>query len=167
MASMTSILGRKFLAGGIAFVVATGLAGTALLTGMTSGAQASSDTTTTSTSTKTVDPDVAKFRADLKAARALTGEARTEAIKKVRTDAKAGKYGDKVEKRIDRRRERAGAIWKNAPKELRADLKAARAAAPADRPAKVHEVFAKALAGDYGDRAQKRAEKLKRVVDGK
>lgn len=166
MASMTSVLGRKLLAGGIASIVAAGLVATALVTGVISGAQANIDTTPAATSTKTpADPDVAKFRAELKKARGLTGQARLDAVKKLRADAKAGRYGDKVEKRADRAH--GFRLWAHAPKELKADLKAARAADPADRPAKLHEVFTKALAGDYGDKAQKRAEKLKMLVDGK
>lgn len=163
MASMTSIIGRKLLAGVIAFTVATGLIATALVTGVISGAQASTETTTTATSTKKVDPDVARFKAAVEKARALTGQARTDALKKIHTDARAGTYGDKVEKRLDGKSQ----IWGNAPKELRADLKAARAADAADRPAKLHAVFTKALAGDYGDQAKKHAAELQVIVNGK
>lgn len=148
--------------------MATGLVATALVTGVISGADASRDTTPAAASTKAqADPDAARFRADLKAARELTGQARIDAVKKIRADAKSGKYGDKVEKRFDRKHNHAAAIWKNAPKELKADLKAARTAPPADRAAKMHEIFTKALAGDYGDKAQKRAERLKTLVNGK
>ena len=107
--------------------------------------------------------DRAKFKADLKAARALTGQARIDAIKKVRSDAKAGKYGPRIEKRVEHARAR---IWGHAPAALKADLKAARAADPADRPAKLHAIFVKAEAGDYGDQVKKHADKLKAIVDG-
>jgi len=159
-------LGRKLLATGVTLTVAAGLAGAALLTGIgtsASDAASASDTTTVSSDTNSVDSDVAKFRADLKEARELTGEARIEAVKKIRQDAKDGKYGDKVEKRVERR---AG-IWAHAPKELKEDLKEVRKADPSERAAKRHEIFVKALAGDYGDQAQKRAQKLQEFVDGK
>ena len=165
--SFHELLGRRLLATGAALTVTAGLVGGAMLMG--SGANADGSTTDTQTSvstdTKTVDPGVAKFRADLKAARALTGQARIDAIKKIRDDAKAGVYGDKVEKRVDNHR--FARIWANAPAALKADLKDVRKAAPEDRPALRHDIFEKALDGTYGDKAQKRAEKLKDFVDGK
>lgn len=166
--SFRTILGRKLVASGITLVVASGLVGAALLTGIGPGADAAT-TAVAAASTedaKSVDPDVAKFRADLKAAFALEGQARIDAVKKIRQDAKAGKYGDKVEKRVERRDKKQAAMWAHAPKELKADLREVRKADPADRPAKRHEVFNKALAGDYGDKAQKRAERLKEFADG-
>lgn len=165
------IIGHKLLTTGITLAVASGLVTVALLTGAgnsasaaTAGPSTTASTMSSSSATKSVDPEVAKFRADLKAARALTDKARIDAIKKVRTDAKAGKYGDKVERRVSHHGAR---LWAHAPKELKTDLKAARMTAPADRTAKLHEVFAKALAGDYGSGMQKRAERLRSIVDGK
>lgn len=53
------------------------------------------------------------------------------------------------------------------PKALRDDLQNLRKADPSERAALQHQMFAKALGGDYGDLAQKRAQKLKELVDGK
>lgn len=173
MASMTfhKILGRKLVATGVTLTVASGLVGAALLTGIGSGASASStdvsSATSTSSSSNAADADVARFRADLKEARALEGQARTDAVKKIREDAKAGTYGDKVQKRVTNKGKRFAAVWAHAPAELKADLQDVRKADPSDRAALKHEIFTKALAGDYGDKAQKRAEKLKELVDGK
>lgn len=173
--SFRKTLGRKLLATGVTLTVASGLAAAALLTGVGSGASAStapvssatSASPTAGTDTKGVDPGVARFRADLKEARALTGQARIDAVKKIRQDAKAGKYGDKVQKRVTNKGKRFAAIWAHAPADLKADLEDVRKADPSDRAALKHEIFTKALAGDYGDMAQKRAEKMKELVDGK
>jgi outer membrane murein-binding lipoprotein Lpp len=161
--SFHKTLGRKLLATGVTLTVAAGLVATALLTGIGTSANDAASASAVSSDTTSVDSDVKRFRADLKEARELTGDARIEAVKKIRQDAKDGKYGDKVEKRIERR---AG-IWAHAPKELRADLKEVWKADASERVEKRHEIFVKALAGDYGDQAQKRAERLKEFVEGK
>jgi len=168
--SFHKILGRKLLAAGVTLAVAAGLAGVALLTGIGPGANvaaSASSTTTVSSDNASADSDVARFRADLKSARALEGQDRMDALRKIHQDAKAGKYGDKVEKRVMHKDKHFAAIWAHAPKELKADLRDARNADPSERAAKRHEIYVKALAGDYGDQVQKRAERLQEFVDGK
>ncbi|MGZ5372759.1 MAG: hypothetical protein ACXWYG_03220 [Aeromicrobium sp.] len=165
-------LGRKLLATGAALAITSGVVGGAMLMGSGASADDSSAETRSSVSAdagadgSSADSDVARFRADMQDARALTGEARTDAIKKIHQDAEAGKYGDKVQQRAERREHRRAAMWAHAPAGLKADLKEVRDAVPADRAALKHEIFTKALDGDYGDRAQKRAERLKNLVDG-
>lgn len=167
--SFHHLLGRKLVATGTALTVTTGLVGGALLM----GSGASADTTSTDThssvtaDSSSTDSNVEEFRADLKDARELTGEARTDAVKKVLEAAKAGEYGDKVEKLVTHKGKHLARIWAHAPQELKDDLKEVREAAPEDRAALKHEIFTNALDGDYGDKAQKHAEKLKEFVDGK
>jgi hypothetical protein len=162
-------MGRRLAISALAFAIVAGIGGAIWLTSTPAPASASMSQTSSSLGSDSAKPapataaDRAKFRADLKAARALTGQARIDAIKKVRTDAKAGKYGPRIEKRVEHARAR---IWGHAPAALKADLKAARAADPADRPAKLHAIFVKAEAGDYGDQVKKHADKLKAIVDG-
>lgn len=161
-------LPRKLVTGGVAFAVAMGLAVTALVTGVGTSASASTATSQTASATSSKhapDPGMVKFRAALKAARALTGQARIDAIKKVRADATAGKYGPRAEKWVKNHSRRPD-VWGNVPKAMRADLQAARKAAPALRPAKLHAIFVKALAGGYGKKMEKRAQELKSLVDG-
>ncbi|MDQ3157958.1 MAG: hypothetical protein M3Q98_14775 [Actinomycetota bacterium] len=167
--SFKETFGRKLLATGAAITVTSGLVGGAILMG--SGASADSNTTTdthssVSADSNSVDSNVAKFRADLKDARALAGEARIEALQQIRQNAKAGEYGDKIEKRAENIDNRHARIWAHAPKELKDDLREIRKADPADRAELRHEIFTKAEAGEYGDLAKKHAEKLKQFVDG-
>ena len=162
-------MGRRLAISALAFAIVAGIGGAIWLTSTPAPASASVSQTASSLDADSTKPspatavDRAKFRADLKAARALTGQARIDAIKQVRSDAKAGKYGPRIEKRVEHARAR---LWGHAPAALKADLKAARAADPADRPAKLHAIYVKAAAGDYGDKVKKRAEKLKAIVDG-
>ena len=162
-------MGRRLAISALAFAIVAGIGGAIWLTSTPAPASASVSQTASSLDADSAKPspataaERAKFRADLKAARALTGQARIDAIKKVRTDAKAGKYGPRIEKRVEHPRAR---LWAHAPAALKADLKAARAADPADRPAKLHAIFVKAEAGDYGDKVKKHADKLKAIVDG-
>jgi hypothetical protein len=162
-------LGRRLAISALAFAIVAGIGGAIWLTSTPAPASASVSQSASSLDADSTKPsparaaDRAKFKADLKAARALTGQARIDAIKKVRSDAKAGKYGPRIEKRAEHPR---GGLWGHAPAKLKADLKAAHAADPADRPAKLHAIFVKAEAGDYGDRVKKHADKLKAIVDG-
>ena len=101
------------------------------------------------------------FHADMKAARQLKGKARADAVKKVVADAKAGKYGDKIEKRFDRRAAHRAAIFALLPDELQADLTKLRAMEPGDdRKAYRDDIRQKALDGGYGDKVQEAAKKL-------
>ena len=180
--SFRETFGRKLLATGAALTVTSGLVGGAMLMG--SAASADSNTTTDTHSTasadsnsvdshssagadgSSVDSEAAKFRADLKDARALTGEARMEALQEIRQNAKAGEYGDKIEKRAEKIDNRHARLWAHAPKELKDDLREVRKADPADRAELRHEIFTKAEAGEYGDLALQHAEKLKQFVEG-
>lgn len=166
--SFTETFGRKLLATGAALTVTSGLVGGAMLM----GSAASADSTTTDTQSSasadrnSVDSDAEKFRADLKEVRALAGEARIDALQEIRQNAKAGEYGDKIEKRAENIDNRHARIWAHAPKELKDDLREVRKADPADRDELRHEIFNKAEAGEYGDAAKQHAEKLKQFVDG-
>ena len=179
--SFRETFGRKLLATGAALTVTSGLVGGAMLMG--SAASADSITTHTHSTSSAdrhsvdshssagadgnpVDSEAAKFRADLKDARALTGEARMAALQEIRQNAKAGEYGDKIEKRAEKIDNRHARIWAHAPKELKDDLREVRKADPADRAELRHKIFTKAESGEYGDLAQQHAEKLKQFVEG-
>jgi hypothetical protein len=168
ISAIKTSMGRRLAVCGLAFAIVAGIGGAIWLSSTPAPASAavSQSASLTADSAKPSPATAAQratFRADLKAARALTGQARVDAIKKVRADARSGKYGPRIEKRV----EHAGLrLWGHAPAALKADLKAVRAADPADRPAKLHAIYVKAAAGDYGDKVKKRAEKLKAIVDG-
>lgn len=101
------------------------------------------------------------FRADMKAARHLRGQARADAVKEVAANAKAGKYGDKIEKRFERRDAHRAAVFALLPDELQADLTKLRAMEPGDeRKAYRDDIRQKALDGGYGDKVQEAAQKL-------
>jgi hypothetical protein len=97
----------------------------------------------------------AELRSDLKEARKLDGTERREALKAIREDARDGKYGDRIERRADRRGDHRAAFFALLPDELQADLKKARAIDDADdRKKAVDDIRKKALAGDYGDKVK-------------
>lgn len=103
------------------------------------------------------------LRRDLKAARALEGSDKLDALKKVRSDARAGEYGDKVEKKADRRADRRAARFALLPDELQADLEKLKSMSPGeDRKAFRKQIRADALAGTYGDKVKEAAELLKK-----
>lgn len=161
--SIKALIGRRLAAAGLAFAIAAGLVSALWLTSSAEPAQASvTQTASTLDSALATDGDRAELRKDLKAARELEGQARRDAIKKIRADAKAGKYGDKVAERFDRRADRRAAVFALLPDELQADLKKLQAMEPGDeRKAYRNEIQQKALDGGYGDKVKEAAEKLK------
>jgi len=168
--TLKTVLGRRLWISGIAFAIAAALVSALWLS--SSPAPATVEQTASALDTELAtgdsptagtDADLAKFRADLKAARALDGQARIDALKKVRADAKAGVYGDKVEKRADRRSDRRAAFFALLPDDLQADLKELRAMPAGDeRKARREQIRKDALAGKYGDKVQEAAELLKK-----
>lgn len=105
------------------------------------------------------DDDRKALRAAIMAARQLKGPERREALKKVKADAAAGKYGDKVEKRADRREAARKAHFALLPDALQADLTAMRAMERGDARKKARDdIRKKALAGDYGAKVKEAAE---------
>ena len=97
---------------------------------------------------------------DLEAARALEGDARRDAFAEIRSKAREGAYGPRIERRADRREIRHELFFNLLPDNLQADLTALREA-PADRRKELRaEILEKALAGDYGPDVQKAAEQL-------
>lgn len=105
----------------------------------------------------------ADLRKDLRALRALPqGDERRAAAKKIRKDALAGHYGSKVQAVAEHRKLRRAHWLRNAPDQLKQDLKAAaQKPAGSERRAALTEVWQSALEGTYGDQVQQRAEKRK------
>ncbi|HET6167094.1 MAG TPA: hypothetical protein VFE07_09725 [Marmoricola sp.] len=102
-----------------------------------------------------------QLRSDLKAARALDGDARRSALDAIRQKARDGGYGDRVERRADRREVRHDLFFSLLPDNLQADLTQLKAA-PDDQRKQLREtIMDKAVAGDYGSDFQKAAERLK------
>ena len=161
--TIKTAIGRRLSAAGLAFAIAAGLVSALWLTSSNEPAEASiTQTASTLDSALATDGDRAELRKDLKAAHELKGEARRDAIKQIREDARAGKYGDKVAERFDRRADRRAAVFALLPDELQADLKKLRAMEPGDeRKAYRKEIQQKALDGGYGDKVQEAAEKMK------
>lgn len=161
---LKNAVGRRLGVAGLALAIAAGLASALWLTSSSApaGASAAQTASTLDASLATAgDGDRAEMRKDLKAARELKGKARRDAVHKIRTEARAGTYGDKVEKRLDRRADQRAAVFALLPDELQADLKALKAADKPDRKAMREDIRAKALAGGYGDKVKEAAGKLK------
>jgi len=184
MSPFARFVSRKMIAAVAAFaVVAAGLVGLAAAQGA-----GSSDTTTVDLTAEAqaldaalADPAVvldegtgptdptggrSKLRADLKAARALDGDARREALADIRQKAQDGAYGGGIERRADRRQIHRELFFSLLPDDLQADLTELRNA-PADQRAQLRaDIMDKALAGEYGADVQKAAEKLQDLRHG-
>lgn len=168
--TLKTVLGRRLWISGIVFAIAAALVSALLLT--SSPAPASIEQTAATLGTELASDDSPatgtdtnreELRADLKAARDLKGQARIDALKKVRADAKAGEYGEKIEKRVDRRSDRHAAFFALLPDDLQADLKEVRAMpAGDDRKAKREQIRKDALAGEYGEKVQEAAKLLQK-----
>jgi hypothetical protein len=110
--------------------------------------------------------DWQRLRADLKAARALEGDARRQALADIRSKARDGAYGAGIERRADRRQIHHELVFSLLPDNLQTDLQALKNA-PADQRKDLRaELMDKALAGDYGPEVQKAAEQLKELRQG-
>ena len=172
--SLKTVVGRRLWITGLVFAIAAALVSALWLTSSSGPATATIEQTATTLGTELsrapsspedkaeAKADRAEFRAAMKAARQLKGQARVDAVKKVTADAKAGRYGDKIEKRFDRRADRRAAVFALLPDELQADLRKLRAMEPGDeRKAYRDDIRQKALDGGYGDKVREAAEKLK------
>jgi hypothetical protein len=105
-----------------------------------------------------------KLRDAIGQARDLDGQARVDALKKVRDDAADGAYGPRVAHRVERR----AAFFADMPDALRADLEKAWASDADDRWQQVKDIRKKALDGGYGKEAQEFAQRMKdRRKDGR
>jgi hypothetical protein len=107
-----------------------------------------------------------QLRADLKAAFQLEGDARRAALADIRAKAQDGGYGDRIERRADRREIHHQLFLSLLPDNLQADLTELKDA-PADQREQVRsDIVDKALAGDYGDDVKKAAEQLQQLRHG-
>jgi hypothetical protein len=171
--TVKAAVGRRLWVTGLVFAVAAALVSALWLTSSSKPATADVSQTaatldaelgqdqSTPESRADAKADRKAFHADMKAARHLEGQARADAVKKVVADAKAGKYGDRIEKRFDRRAAHREAIFALLPDDLQADLKKLRAMEPGDeRKAFRDDIRQKALDGGYGDKVQEAAKKL-------
>lgn len=103
----------------------------------------------------------ADLRGDLAALKDLEPGERGDAARDIRDGALDGQYGPGVQHRAERVRDRRVAVISAMPEQLRSDLVDLRDAAPADRKQLAQDIADKALAGDYGTRTQKIAERVK------
>ena len=121
----------------------------------------------------------AALRADLEAVRDLPAGDRMAAMQQIRKDALAGKYGADVQKFAQKRAEKRaekrpemlghkggadrgehrGNLREQMPAALRADLEAVRDLPAGDRMAAMQQIRKDALAGKYGEKVQKFAQK--------
>lgn len=102
----------------------------------------------------------ASLQSDLKNLKSLPEGQRAAAAKDIRQGAIAGKYGPGVQRHAERVHGRAFAVWGDLPQALRDDLKAVKAAAPADRPALAKAIGEKAISGGYGEKVQDAAKRI-------
>lgn len=101
------------------------------------------------------------LQADLKAVRALPVGERPAALREIRRDALDGDYGARVQRFAERRDERIRAIRRALPDDLQADLREARQLSGDERLEAYREIRAGALAGEYGERVQEVAVKVR------
>jgi hypothetical protein len=169
VSTVKAAVGRRLWITGLLLAIAAALVSALWLTSSSAPASATvTQTATTLDAELSQDPsspdakaDREAFRADMKAARQLSGKARADAVKKVAADAKAGKYGDRIEKRFDRRAAHRAAVFALLPDDLQADLTKLRAMEPGDdRKTFRDDIRKKALDGGYGDKVQEAAKKL-------
>lgn len=89
------------------------------------------------------------------------GEARRDALRGIFDDVIAGKYGEKAHRIAESRGHDWHRMWRQLPQELRNDLKALRDDAPGEaRRDAAKDIFDKTLSGEYGDDAQRFADRL-------
>jgi hypothetical protein len=183
LTAFTRFVSRKMVAALAGFaVVAAGLVGIAAARGdstadtatvdLTSEAQALdaalADPGAALDATDPADPSGgwSRLRADLKAARALDGDARRAALADIRQKAQDGGYGSGIERRADRRQIHRELLFSLLPDNLQEDLTELKNA-PADQREQLRaDIMDKALAGDYGADVQKAAEKLRDLRHG-
>ena len=176
--TLKTFVGRRLWVSGLVFAVTAALVSALWLSSSSEPATATIGQTASTLETELgQEPSTPESRAEakadrqalhaaMKAARQLKGQARADAIKQVAADAKAGKYGDKIEKRFDRRDAHRAAIFALLPDDLQADLTKLRAMEPGDdRKAFRDEIRQKALDGGYGDKVKEAAEKLQDFWD--
>lgn len=101
------------------------------------------------------------LRADLTTVRELPVGERAAALRDIRRDALEGDYGDRVRELAERRVERLRAIRRALPDELRADLREARSLSGEERVEAYRAIRDAALAGEYGERVQEIAVKVR------
>jgi hypothetical protein len=101
------------------------------------------------------DPGRGELREDVKELRALEGEDRREAMMQLRENARDGKYGDRIERRFERRADHRAALFALLPDEMQADLEEAKDIDDAeDRRSALRDIRKKALDGDYGEKVK-------------
>ena len=103
----------------------------------------------------------ADLRGDLSAIRDLPIDERPGAVRDIRQEALEGGYGEGVQAGAERIKERRLAAWASMPVELKADLIELRKAAPGERRELAEVIAQNALDGEYGDRAQATAERVR------
>jgi hypothetical protein len=151
------------LAATLAGVLGGAVVGGSVLVGASAGSTPPAPAPTASQTTRPCGALVKKLpdalRKDLAAAWKLpAGEQRVAALRKIRKDARAGKYGDQVQRLAHRRLQHRGEIWKRLPADLRSDIKDLRGLSPEQRKGAVADIRKSALAGDYGDRIRQFAQ---------
>ena len=102
-----------------------------------------------------------ELQSDLLAVRELPVGEKARALRAIRRDALDGHYGDRVERFADRRHERIRAIRRALPAEMKADLREARQLPGDERLDAYRDIRDGALAGDYGERVQEVAVKVR------
>lgn len=86
------------------------------------------------------------------------GPERMAAVTEIRTAALDGDYGPRVDRFATRVQRRARATWKRLPVDLRGDIAGLRDLPADERRAAADAIRDDALAGEYGDRVQRRTE---------
>jgi hypothetical protein len=151
--SLTSGRRRGIVGIGIAAVAVTGAM---LLTTSLSRADATDGAPVSDTARSQLWDAIAQ-------ARDLDGQARVDALKKVRDDAADGVYGQRLADRVQRRT----AFFADMPEALRADLEKVWASDDDDRWQQAEDIRQKALDGGYGKEAQEFAQRMQdRRKDG-
>lgn len=101
------------------------------------------------------------LRADLAAVRTMPDGEKAAALREIRRDALDGEYGARVQRFAERRDERVRAIRRALPDDLKADLREARQLSGDDRVEAYRDIRDGALAGEYGERVQEVAVRVR------
>lgn len=150
----------KALAGTAAAVVTTGLAAAGVGTvGHADATPAAKPPTKVQCQANKSLP--ANLRSDLQDARKLPAGQRGKALRAIREKAlHSDDYGTRAQRWAERRVRQHAFVAGQMPRDLRQDLRAVRKLPAEQRPDKRKEIRGKVLTGDYGERAQKRAQRV-------
>lgn len=142
------------------------VATTSLIAGATNGADDADGPDTTAADVPcALSALPAELRDDLTAVRDLPEGERLDALRTIREDASQGDYGARVQQLAQGRNDRARALRRLLPEDLKGDLREARDLPGGDQAAALRDIRDGALGGEYGERVQQLATSVQRRLE--